>query len=334
MFQTDLILFLQSFETDFLNHFFQFWSDVGFSRWTWFFMLVFLFGISFRYGFVLMQALMLNGLVSLWLKELFALPRPAYVDLNVKLIGGSAPNMTPFESQGAGTFFGGLPKDVVTSLRANPPGSWGFPSGHSSNATVMGGLFSLIFKKTWVRVISVAIVVLVPLSRMYLGRHFLADILGGYIVGLAFVFLFYAGVVKNDQLFSFLICKPPRLRWEIRTTLFFFYMCFFPCVLLFVPKINLEVVASLLGLNIGFLLVWNRGVPEEGGTIRQRMARVLVAIGVFMLADLTMEGASRLLFHPVPAGVAFIKNSVPVLLCVWGATELSIKFKFYKRQPH
>jgi len=64
MFQTELIIFLQSFETDFLNYFFQFWTQIGFSRWALLIMLLILFGVSFRYGFILMQAMLLNGLTS------------------------------------------------------------------------------------------------------------------------------------------------------------------------------------------------------------------------------------------------------------------------------
>ncbi len=334
MFQIELILFLQSFEKDFLNYFFQFWSDVGFSRWTLLFMLIFLFGVSFRYGFILIQAMLLNGLTSLWLKEVFALPRPAHVDLNVKLIGESAPNLTPLESHGAKSFFGRLPQDVVTALRTNPSGSWGFPSGHTSNAVTLGGLLFLIAKKPWVKVVSVAIVVFVSLSRMYLGRHFLADVLGGYVIGLAFVFLFYKGVVNNAWLFSFLSRKPRQLQWDIKVVLFFFYMCIFPFLLLLLPKINHEIVAVFIGLNIGFLLVWNRGIPEDTGTILQRIARIFIALVVYILADQTLERASQLLFQPAPGVVEFVLYSLTVLLCVLGSTEISIKLNLFKRQPN
>lgn len=331
MFQTELIIFLQSFETGFLNYFFQFWSNVGFSRWTWFILLVFLFGISFRYGFTMMQAMMLSGLTSLWLKNVFALPRPAHVDLNVKLIGGGSPNLTPFDSQGAKGFFGQLPQDVVRSLRADPPGSWGFPSGHSSNAMTMGGLFFLISKKRWVKMLSVVVVVFVPLSRMYLGRHFLADVLGGYLIGLAFVFLFYKGVIKNAWFFSFLSHRPQPLQWDIKVVIFFFYMCVFPFLLLVLPKINYEVVAALFGLNIGFLLVWNRSIPNDRGTVWRRIARAFIALCVYILTDLTLERTSQLLFHPVPGVIVFMKNSLTAMLCIWGSTELSIKLNLYQR---
>lgn len=332
MFQTELVLFLQSFESNFLNYFFEFWTKVGFSPGTSLFLLIILFGISFRYGFILVQAMILNGLTSLWLKEIFALPRPAHVDLNVKLIGESTPNLTPFETQGSKSFFGRLPQGVVESLRADPRGSWGFPSGHTSNAMTLGGLLFLIAKKPWLKIVSAAIVVFVPLSRMYLGRHFLADVLGGYVVGLVFILLFYFGVVKNTWLFSFLSRKPRQFHWDIKVALFFFYMCIVPFLLLLLPKINYDVVASFLGLNIGFLLVWNRGIPEDKGTILQRIARILMALIVYIVADQILKRGNAILFHPVPGLAAFIQHCLTIMLCVWSSTELSIKLNLFQRQ--
>jgi membrane-associated phospholipid phosphatase len=334
MFQTELVLFLQSFETDFLNYFFLFWSTIGFSRWILLLLLIILFGVNFRYGFILMQAMMLNGLTSLWLKDVFALPRPAHVDLNVNLIGESVPNLTPFESQGAKSFFGRMSEDVIASLRANPPESWGFPSGHTSNAMALGGLLFLIAKKHWMKVLSVAIVVFVPLSRLYLGRHFLADVIGGYVIGLVVVFLIYKGVIKSAWLSSFLSRKPRQLHWDVKVILFFFYMCMFPFLLLLLPKINHGVVAAFVGLNCGFLLIWNHGIPEDRGTILQRIARILIALVVYMLADQTLDKASQFIFQSVPGGIDFVRISLTILLCVWGSTELNIKLNLFKRQPN
>jgi hypothetical protein len=98
-------------------------------------------------------------------------------------------------------------------------------------------------------------------------------------------------------------------------------------------KINHEIVAVFIGLNIGFLLVWNRGFPEDTGTILQRIARALIALIVYILADQTLGGASQLLFQPVPGVVVFMQYSLTVLLCVWGSTEISIKLNLFQRQP-
>jgi membrane-associated phospholipid phosphatase len=331
MFQTELILFLQSFETDFLNFFFLFWTDLGFSRWTFLILFIILFGVNFRNGIILIQAMTLSGLTSLWLKDVFALPRPAHVDLNVKLFGESSQNLTPFESQGARSFFGRLPQDVVESLRANPPRSWGFPSGHTSIAATLGGLLFLIVRKPWMSFLSLAIVVFVPLSRMYLGRHFLADVLGGYIVGLVFVVLIYKCAIKSAWLYSFLSCKPKKLQWDTKVILFFFYIFILPFLLLLFPKINHGSVAAFLGFNIGFVLVWNRGIPEDRGTLLQRIARIVIALIIFILVDQILGRVSQPLSPILPGVIEFTRNALSVALFLWSTTTLCIKLGLYKR---
>jgi hypothetical protein len=166
---------------------------------------------------------------------------------------------------------------------------------------------------------------------MYLGRHFLADVLGGYVIGLVFVFLFYKGFVRNTWLSAFLSRKPEKLRWDFKIMFFFVYMCTFPFLLLILPNINHQVVAALLGLNIGFLLVWKKGIPEDKGTIWQRIARVLLALAVYLLADQVLERVSQHMFEPAPEGVVFFIGFLTILLCVWGSTELSIKLSLFQR---
>ena len=118
----------------------------------------------------------------------------------------------------------------------------------------------------------------------------------------------------------------------VKIVLLFLYMCIFPFLLLILPNINQDIVAALLGLNIGFLLVWWRGIPEDKGTIWQRIARSMLALAVYILADQVLERGSLLLFHPVPDGAVFVMNFLTILLCVWGSTELCIKFGMYKRR--
>lgn len=75
--------------------------------------------------------------------------------------------------------------------------SYAFPSGHAMISTLVLGAFVLAYrrytfwKRTFVAVAS-AIVVLVSLSRLYVGVHWLSDVLGGVAFGLfwlTFVFL-------------------------------------------------------------------------------------------------------------------------------------------------
>lgn len=68
-----------------------------------------------------------------------------------------------------------------------------FPSGHAMSATVVYGtvayLLARLQKNWWARAITltaaVVIIVLICLTRLYLGVHYPSDVLGGIVVGLA-----------------------------------------------------------------------------------------------------------------------------------------------------
>lgn len=64
-----------------------------------------------------------------------------------------------------------------------------FPSGHVYEAA---GPWGLLFALGCISAgLAVTMVLLVGLGRLYLGTHFLGDVLGGFVFGAAFVWLFY-----------------------------------------------------------------------------------------------------------------------------------------------
>lgn len=70
--------------------------------------------------------------------------------------------------------------------RAVESGLNSFPSGHEAVATAMALTLWLVLPKKW-RWLSVVWIVIVGVSRMYLGVHGLNDIVGGFAIGLAAV---------------------------------------------------------------------------------------------------------------------------------------------------
>ncbi len=70
--------------------------------------------------------------------------------------------------------------------RAVETGLNSFPSGHEAVATAMALTLWMILPKKW-RWLSVVWIVLVGVSRMYLGVHGLNDVIGGFAIGLAAV---------------------------------------------------------------------------------------------------------------------------------------------------
>ena len=77
---------------------------------------------------------------------------------------------------------------IVESARAGASG-YSFPSGHSQNAVGTFGSIALCARKKWVKFACIALAVLVPISRMYLGVHTPADVLTAACMALALMLL-------------------------------------------------------------------------------------------------------------------------------------------------
>ena len=149
-FQINLILFLQG-----LGHWLQFpmlaITSLGEE---YFFLLVMpaLYwcvdpGLGVRTGLVLLISAGLNGV----LKLAFHAPRPFWVDSRVQAMA------------------------VQTDF--------GIPSGHAQNAMAVWGILAYSIQKRWAWIVAILLILLISLSRLYLGVHFLSDVLAGWIVG-------------------------------------------------------------------------------------------------------------------------------------------------------
>jgi membrane-associated phospholipid phosphatase len=68
--------------------------------------------------------------------------------------------------------------------------SYGIPSTHSSDSLSVWGTLAYNLRKDWLWAVSGLVVVLIALSRLYLGVHFPQDVLGGWLIGVAVIYLF------------------------------------------------------------------------------------------------------------------------------------------------
>ena len=88
-----------------------------------------------------------------------------------------------------------------TALEAAIPeaGGYSFPSGHSQTAVGTFGCLAASHKRKWLRALCVAVMVLVPLSRMYVGVHTPADVLVGSGMALVMVFGFRPLMLRGNK---------------------------------------------------------------------------------------------------------------------------------------
>jgi undecaprenyl-diphosphatase len=67
-----------------------------------------------------------------------------------------------------------------------------FPSGHVANAATMAVVLAIILNRWWVWFAGIAFIVLMALSRTYLGAHWLSDTVGGALIGVGIAVIVWA----------------------------------------------------------------------------------------------------------------------------------------------
>ena len=90
--------------------------------------------------------------------------------------------------QGLKVAFGRLrPEDILLSLD-----SGSFPSGHVANAATLAAVLAIVTWRWWVVLVGSVYVILMALSRTYLGAHWVSDTVGGLLIGAGAAIILWA----------------------------------------------------------------------------------------------------------------------------------------------
>lgn len=146
-----LLYYLEDLRTPFLDFIMQLITELGSETIFLAIVLLLFWCIDKQKAYLLMAVGFLGTVASQFLKLLCRVPRPWVRD----------PNFS-----------------IVESARAGASG-YSFPSGHSQNAVGTFATLACSTNHRLLQVIFIAICLLVPFSRMYLGVHTLSDILVG-----------------------------------------------------------------------------------------------------------------------------------------------------------
>lgn len=214
----DLLLSLQSISSPLLDRVMQGISFLGDGLF-YLALLVFLYWrVSRKLAIRLATATLLSLYVNFLLKDFFAIPRPAGTGLRI------------------------LEETIDFS----------FPSGHAQSVTSCFFFLAFYLRKTSLFILAGVLVFLVSFSRLYLGVHYLGDVLGGIALGFAFALGFWV-FFKNcslkfpSPLFGLLLIIP------VSYALFFFAS----------SHLGFVVAGALSGALVGYLLSLWIGLEEK-----------------------------------------------------------------------
>lgn len=110
--------------------------------------------INKKTAYIIGYSFFLSGLVVQWMKTLFRVPRPWVYDPTFEPVGGAVTAST----------------------------GYAFPSGHTQTAAALLGSIGIRVKQNWFKVILYALALLVGFSRIYLGVHYLEDVLVSLVI--------------------------------------------------------------------------------------------------------------------------------------------------------
>ena len=94
------------------------------------------------------------------------------------------------------------PYHINEAVKIGSAGGYGIPSGHAQGSLVMGMSLLLWFRNRFFTYFSAAAILLIALSRLYLGVHFPTDILGGWILGAVILFTLWPNFGRLEKFLS------------------------------------------------------------------------------------------------------------------------------------
>jgi len=127
--------------------------------------------ISKKHGYYILIVGFFGTVLNQFMKIWFRIPRPWVLD----------PSFT-----------------IVESAREAASG-YSFPSGHTQNAVGTMTCVLLSTKERWIRIVSVALIILVPFSRMYLGVHTPLDVGVAFAMALVIAFAVKLLMDRTDR---------------------------------------------------------------------------------------------------------------------------------------
>jgi len=234
----NIINLLQSLQSEGLTSFFKFLTFFGDKEFYIMILPLFFWLWDKDKAVKLLFILMPSLLLNFWLKEIFQTVRP----LGVALI---------------------------------EQGGFAFPSGHAQGSTTLWLMLALLIRKKWINILAVIMIILVSLSRLYLGVHWPIDILGGILIALVLVLVYDKYIFDNYK--AFLSAKTAMGKVALLTIIILFFTIIYPA------DDAITILAVLWGF--GIVLIFSDVIKSElpQGVLWKLLLLVVGIVGVLLI---------------------------------------------------
>jgi len=243
-----VLLGLEGWRSPLLDNFFLFITEFGAEKFYIVLIAVMFWSISKPIARKLSFIYLTSSVVNLYLKTIFAIPRPAD-PLNDEILSqnGIISRLDPLADEMSGSF----------------------PSNHAQGSTVSWGYMACAFGKRWLLFLSIVMIVLIGFSRMYIGVHYPQDVLAGWLIGLVYLVV-WLKLEKPVMLLR------DRIPWLVQLAVVVL-VPFGLCLIAPVPEVD-KVLGAIAGLGAGYILEAVYVKFSEHGRVPVRILRSIVGL--------------------------------------------------------
>ena len=161
------------------------------------------------------------------------------------------------------------PSVAITTARG-----YGLPSGHAQGATVLWGSIAAWVDTGWFWAVSITVIILIGVSRVYLGVHFPTDVLAGWAVGIFFLGLYCTLQPKVE---GWVLGKTAGIQFLLLLAVLLGMMC------LHFNRVGVYQLGLLLGVGTGALVKVHCFSFAVSGVSWKSPVRYLVGILILII---------------------------------------------------
>lgn len=205
----------------------------------------------------------------------------------------------------------------IRSIFTQSAGGYSFPSGHAQGTTTFWGTLMFKYNRKCINILGIASIILVSLSRLYLGVHWPVDIIGGILIAVLIIIVgeLVDSIIVESK-FDIPLAYKIILAIIVPTAL----------IILFPYTENFEYMGLASGILIGYFIDGQYFGFTVTNTIKNQIYKIIIGVSIFLVLLSVLK-------YVLPYTNVF--NALRYFICgLWfsiGAPLTFNKFKLNKR---